>query len=137
LARIIYGKGLKYKLIFARLINIVDPFLYTRKQAAVQEVNRLEHILLRLLSFYENQPQPLLDNLYMKSFQYFLYKGILEGNVRYASNQSAEIQPGWLLAGINWLLIRRISKIFYWYIPQARKIGVPLPQGFNHSIFPF
>ncbi len=113
LANIIYGKGLRFRLLKAQIHS-------KSQQENVKEVERLENKLLRLLSFYEHKPQPLLDNLYILSLQYFLYKGIVDGNIQ-NNRQASQISAAYALP--------KLQAIFNWYFPLARKMEVPLPEG--------
>jgi hypothetical protein len=131
LASLIYGKGLKLYLLKAKIKTL---FLRKNQASVIREVEQLDGKLLRLLNYYENQSHPLLDSLYVKSFQYYLFKGILEGNIVHRQDSwkpsSARKPSSAMSLETATIALERLTEIFNWYIPLAKKMGVLLPEGF-------
>jgi GT2 family glycosyltransferase len=121
LRKFMLGRKLPWKLFQARLCRRFFPV-----QAEV--VQNLENRLLGLLSFYEYQPQPLLDSLYVKVLNYFYYKGILEGSeviFRNGRNSSKAEMVSACYA------MSQLHRIMQWYLPLAQKMQVNLPQKYD------
>ncbi len=138
LSKLIYGKGLKFYLLKAKIKAHFIRMKYSSARmyssALIREVEQLDGKLLRLLNYYENKSQPLLDSLYIKSFQYYLFKGILEGNIPHGSTGSTlphlpHGQDSMSLETAT-IALERLTEIFTWYIPLAKKMGILLPEGF-------
>lgn len=109
----IFGKGLSFRLMKARLRNIFHP-------GSKHNIQNLEEIIFRLLGFYENYPNPLLDHLYIKVLQLYFYRGVVDGNLsghpRKERISASFAQP-------------KLESILRWYMPLARKMNIALPCG--------
>ena len=117
LRNLIYGKGLKFHLLKARLNSWYTP-------VSPLEVMRLENLALRMMSFHENDTHPLLDSFYVKMLNYFFYKGIIEGNLN-RSLRAARITASFALP--------RLNEILNWYVRTSQRLEVALPEGFDLS----
>ncbi len=69
---LVIGKGWLYRILFWRLLGSAGS--YPQEQA-----DWLEAEWLHLLSTFEWQSHPMLDQLYLSILGYFYFKGIIEG----------------------------------------------------------
>jgi len=85
----------------------------------------LESATLRLGSFYEWTPNPLLDEFYLGLFSYYWTKGLIEGSFA-DSDRSAPL--------VDTLAFRRLIPLLIGFIHKARGRTISLPHGFDDSL---
>ena len=97
--------------LFRQLREIITPF-------SLPLLEMLEEMACHLASFYEWNPNRLLDRLYLSVLDYFYYDGFIQGrfgNSKFALRLRSAHARRYLLPTLKW------------YLEQAEQLGIPAP----------
>ena len=111
----------RYKNILS-LTGKVFSKLFTNSEGCAEV---FENAALRLASFYEWNPNPLLDELYLGLFYYFWTKGLIEGYFTDGDRSDSLVDS---------LAVRRLSPLLIGFIQRARDRTIPLPDGIDDNL---
>ncbi len=93
--------------------------------AGAADESQLESLAFHLGNTFENQPHPLLDDLYLGVLGYFYGKGLLDG-VRSPRGLAARLRAVYARAALAGVLLR--------FIEQSRSSGYALPEGAGEAL---
>lgn len=109
--RLVIGRGWSYRILYWRLLGSLGT--YPRQRA-----DWLEAEWLHLLSAFEWQPHPLLDQLYLSVLGYFYFKGIIEEICK--SKPLAESVQ-------NVYASRLLAPLLVRFYRESKRLNAPLP----------
>lgn len=110
---------------YLRILKLFRDLKSVSRPYPTELIQQVEDFTLHLASFYEWQPNEILDRLYLAILDHFYYKGVIEGMVG-DSNLRARISSAhttrYLLPGLGG------------FLQEAEKLSLPTPAGYHPAI---
>ncbi len=110
---------------YLRLLKLFKNLKSIYRPYPIDLINQVEDFTLHLASFYEWDPNEILDRLYLTILDHFYYKGVIEGMI---SNPNLEVRLSsahttrYLLPGLRG------------FLREAEQMNLPTPTGYHPAI---
>jgi GT2 family glycosyltransferase len=110
---------------YYRILNVLKRPKTILLPYTSEEMDWLEEIACRLVSFYEWKLNRLLDRLYLAVLDYFYYDGLIQGIFKEAK-LSARIRAAHARC--------YLTPTLTWFLEEATRLGIPLPDGYDPGL---
>jgi glycosyltransferase involved in cell wall biosynthesis len=117
--------GYLFRAQYLRIINLFSNLKSIYSPYSIDLIKQIEDFTLHLTSYYEWNPNKLLDRLYLTVLDHFYYKGVIEGmigNSDLGARISSAHTTRYLLPGLRD------------FLREAEKINLPTPTGYHPAI---